>query len=92
MDLLGRESKAPCVSPARISIVSGSPPGGAPLARHPRQHSTLAAVVLKRSRARKRYECQRLLVVEEQALQRNEAECLNEAEVGQGAAIAKPNG
>ncbi len=42
-------------------------------------HSRLAAVVLKWSHARKRYERQGLLV-EEQALERAEAECLNNAE------------
>ena len=44
-----------------------------------REVSTLAAVVLKWSRARKRYERQGLLV-EEQSLDRAEAECLNDAD------------
>jgi hypothetical protein len=54
-------------------------PGDAALARRARKHSTLAAVVVKWSLARRRYERQGLLV-EEQALQRAEAECLNDAE------------
>lgn len=53
--------------------------GDAALTRRARKHSTLVAVVLKWSRARKRYERQGLLV-EEQALQRAETECLNDAE------------
>src|SRR5262249_50106604 len=55
------------------------PPGDASLTRRARKYSNLAAVVLKWSRARKRYERQGLLV-EEEALQRAEAECLNDAE------------
>src|SRR5262249_1180512 len=44
-----------------------------------RKYSALAPVVLKWSRARNQYERQGLLV-EEKALQRAEAECLNDAE------------
>jgi hypothetical protein len=59
------------------------PSGDAVLTRRARKYSTLAAVVLKWSRARKRYERQGLLV-EEQALQRAEAECLSDAEARAG--------
>jgi hypothetical protein len=76
---------APFVSPARTSTTSRSYLGDAALTRRARKYSTLAAVALKWSRARKRHERQGL-PVEEQALQRAEAECLNDAEGGQGAA------
>jgi hypothetical protein len=68
-----------CLSCADLDHLSFLPPGDAALTRRARNYSTLAAVVLKWSRARKRYERQGLLV-EEQALQRAEAECLNDAE------------
>lgn len=55
------------------------PTGNAALARRARKHSALGMVVLKWSRARKRYERQGLLV-EEAALERAEAECLADAE------------
>ena len=51
------------------------PSGDAALTRRAKKHSKLHAVVLKWSRARKRYERQGLLV-EEPALDRAEAECL----------------
>ena len=44
-----------------------------------RRHSTLSAVVLKWSRARNRYERQGLMV-EEQALEKAEEECLADSE------------
>ncbi len=49
--------------------------GNAALTRRARKHSTLCAVVLRWSRARKRYERQGLLV-EREALERAEEECL----------------
>jgi hypothetical protein len=49
--------------------------GDAALTRRARKHSTLSAVVLKWSKARRRYERQGLLV-EEPALKRAETECL----------------
>jgi len=49
--------------------------GDAALTRRARKHSTLSAVVLKWSKARKRYERQGLLV-EESALRQAETECL----------------
>src|SRR5215207_2514147 len=54
--------------------------GNAALTRRAGKYSTLSAVVLQWSRARKRYERQGLLV-EEAALQRAEQECLDDAEV-----------
>jgi hypothetical protein len=54
--------------------------GDAALTRRAKKHSTLSAVVLKWSRARKRYERQGLLV-EEQALEKAEEECLADSEI-----------
>src|SRR5215471_7174393 len=54
--------------------------GDAALTRRAKKHSTLSAVVLKWSRARKRYERQGLLV-EEQGLEKAEDECLADSEV-----------
>jgi hypothetical protein len=56
------------------------PAGDAALTRRSRKYSTLSAVVLRWSRARKRYERQGLLV-EEEALERAEAECLADQDV-----------
>jgi hypothetical protein len=53
--------------------------GNTALTRRARKHSILSAVVLKWSRARKRYERQGLLV-EEPAIERAEAECLADSE------------
>src|SRR5690606_28218852 len=50
------------------------------LTRRARKHSGLSAVVVRFSRARKRYERQGVLV-EERALERAEAECLADADV-----------
>ena len=69
-----------CLTCADLDHLTFVAPGDAALTRRARKYSALAAVVLKWSRARKRYERQGLLV-EEQALQRAEAECLNDAEV-----------
>ncbi|HSR12496.1 MAG TPA: DUF2293 domain-containing protein [Thermodesulfobacteriota bacterium] len=54
--------------------------GDAALTRRARKHSTLSAVVLKWSRARKRYERQGLLV-EKEGLQKAEEECLADSEI-----------
>ena len=54
--------------------------GNAALTRRAGKYSTLSAVVLQWSRARKRYERQGLLV-EEAALQRAEKECLADEEI-----------
>ncbi|HEV8368982.1 MAG TPA: DUF2293 domain-containing protein [Pyrinomonadaceae bacterium] len=56
------------------------PTGDAALTRRSKKYSTLSAVVLKFSRARRRYERQGLLV-EEDALAKAEVECLADSEV-----------
>src|SRR5881409_2485110 len=76
---LAGERGALCLACADLDHLVLLPPGDAALTRRARKHSTLSAVVLKWSRARKRYERQGLLV-EEQALERAEAECLHDAE------------
>jgi len=68
-----------CLSCADMDHLIFLPSGDAALTRRAGKYSTLSAVVLKWSRARKRYERQGLLV-EETALQRAEQECLDDAE------------
>lgn len=70
---------AVCLACADLDHLVFLRPGDAALTRRARKHSTLCAVVLEWSRGRKRYERQGLLV-EEQALQRAEAECLADSE------------
>jgi hypothetical protein len=74
-----RDRLAYCLSCADLDHLVFLPAGDAALTRRARKYSTLAAVVLKWSRARKRYERQGLLV-EEAALERAEAECLADAD------------
>lgn len=74
------ENKAFCLSCADMDHLIFLPSGDAALTRRAGKYSTLSAVVLKWSRARKRYERQGLLV-EESALQRAEQECLDDADV-----------
>lgn len=69
-----------CLSCADLDHLIFLPAGGAALTRRSARYSTLSAVVLKWSRARKHYERQGLLV-EESALQRAEQECLDDADV-----------
>src|SRR6266540_1342213 len=69
-----------CLSCADMDHLIFLPSGDAALTRRAGKYSTLSAVVLKWSRARKRYERQGLLV-EEQALEKAEAECLADSEV-----------
>lgn len=69
-----------CLSCADLDHLVFLPAGDAALTRRSGKYSTLAAVVLKWSRARKRYERQGILV-EESALQRAEQECLADEEV-----------
>jgi len=69
-----------CLTCADLDHLIFLPSGNTALTRRARKHSILSAVVLKWSRARKRYERQGLLV-EEQALERAEAECLDDDEV-----------
>jgi hypothetical protein len=68
-----------CLSCADLDHLVFLLPGHAALTRRARKHSTLSAVVLKWSRARKRYERQGILV-EELGLVRAEAECLADSE------------
>ncbi|RPJ44801.1 MAG: DUF2293 domain-containing protein [Chloroflexi bacterium] len=70
---------AVCLSCADLDHLVFLPPGDAALTRRAHKHSTLTAVVLEWSRARKRYERQGLLV-EEQALAKAEQECLVDSE------------
>ncbi|HUV63978.1 MAG TPA: DUF2293 domain-containing protein [Sedimentisphaerales bacterium] len=64
-----------CLSCADLDHLVFLPSGDAAVTRRARKHSTLSAVVLKWSKARKRYERQGLLV-EEPALRQAEIECL----------------
>ena len=68
-----------CLSCADLDHLVFLPAGDAALTRRARKHSTLSAVVLKWSRARKRYERQGLLV-EEEGLDQAEKECLADSE------------
>jgi hypothetical protein len=76
---LVEDKGALCLSCADLDHLVFLPSGDAALTRRARQHSTLAAVVLKWARARKRYERQGLLV-ESEALERAERECLADTE------------
>jgi hypothetical protein len=76
---LEEEKGALCLSCADLDHLIFLPAGDAALTRRSRKHSTLVAVVLQWSRARKRYERQGLLV-EELALEQAEGECLADAE------------
>jgi hypothetical protein len=73
------EKGALCLSCADLDHLIFLPAGDAALTRRARKHSTLVAVVLRWSRARKRYERQGLLV-EEAALDQAEQECLADAD------------
>lgn len=78
--MLAGEKGALCLSCADLDHLVFLPSGDAALTRRAGKYSTLSAVVLKWSRARKRYERQGLLV-EEAALQLAEQECLADADV-----------
>jgi len=69
-----------CLSCADLDHLIFLPSGDAVLTRRSGKYSTLSAVVLKWSRARKRYERQGLLV-EESALQRAEQECPEDEDI-----------
>jgi hypothetical protein len=69
------EHKVACLSCADLDHLVFLPSGDAALTRRAQKHSKLSAVVLKWSRARKRYERQGLLV-EEEALAQAEHACL----------------
>ncbi len=77
---LAGEREALCLSCADLDHLVFLPAGDAALTRRSKKHSLLWAVVLKWSRARKRYERQGLLI-EEEALVRAETECLEDAEI-----------
>jgi hypothetical protein len=69
-----------CLACADLDELVFLPTGDAALTRRSKKYSTLSAVVLKFSRARRRYERQGLLV-EEDALAQAEAYCLADSEV-----------
>jgi hypothetical protein len=77
--MLAGEKGALCLACADMDHLVFLPSGDAALTRRARKHSTLSAVVLKWSRARKRYERQGLLV-EAQGLEKAEEECLADSE------------
>src|SRR5215510_16464398 len=77
---LVKEKGALCLACADLDHLAFLHSGDAALTRRAKKHSTLSAVVLKWSRARNRYERQGLLV-EEQALEKAEEECLADSEV-----------
>src|SRR5438445_5572436 len=64
-----------CLSCADMDHLVFLPSGDAALTRRARKHSRLSAVVVRFSRARKRYERQGVLV-EETAIEQAEADCL----------------
>jgi hypothetical protein len=76
---LAGERGALCLSCADLDHLEFLPSGDTAVTRRARKLSTLSAVVLKWSRARKRYERQGLLV-EEAALHEAEASCLADEE------------
>jgi hypothetical protein len=76
---LVEDKGALCLSCADLDHLYFLPAGDAALTRRSQKYSKLSAVVLKWSRARKRYERQGLLV-EKEALDRAEQECLADAE------------
>jgi hypothetical protein len=77
---LVRDKGALCLSCADLDHLIFLASGDAALTRRARKHSLLSAVVLKWSRARKRYERQGLLV-EATALELAEDECLADADL-----------
>ena len=77
---LAGEKGALCLACADLDHLAFLPSGDAALTRRARKHSLLSAVVLKWSRARKRYERQGRLV-EERALELAEDECLADADL-----------
>lgn len=72
---LTEDKKALCLSCADMEHLYFLPSGNAALTRRARKYSGLSAIVLKWSKARKRYERQGILV-EEQAVNQAETECL----------------
>jgi hypothetical protein len=79
-DFLTMEGERPlCLVCADLDHLVYLRRGDTALTRRARKHSTLSAVVVRFSRARKRYERQGVLV-EESALERAEQECLADAD------------
>lgn len=76
--LLMEKGKPLCLGCADLDHLVFLPAGNTALTRRARKYSPLAAVVVRFSRARKRYERQGLLVAE-QAIARAEAECAADA-------------
>ncbi len=76
---LDREHRALCLACVDLEHLVFLPSGDAALTRRATKHSTLSAVVVTWSRARKRYERQGVLV-EEAALAQAESECLLDAD------------
>jgi len=77
---LTEQRNALCLSCADLDHLVFLPAGSAALTRRSRKYSTLVAVVVEWSRHRKRYERQGLLV-EQEAVEQAEAECLADEEV-----------
>lgn len=77
---LAGEKGALCLTCADLDHLMFLPPGNAALTRRARKYSTLSAVVLKWSRARKQYE-RRGLLVEQLGLEQAETECLADSEL-----------
>ena len=77
---LQEDKGALCLPCADLDHLLFLPAGDAALTRRSKKYSTLWAVVLQWSRARKRYERQGLLV-EEAALEQAEQECLDDADL-----------
>lgn len=76
--LLMEKGKPLCMACADLNELVFLPAGDTALTRRARKHSSLAAVVVRFNRRRKRYERQGLLVTEE-ALTQAESECLADA-------------
>lgn len=74
------EGRALCLSCGDLDHLEFLPSGDTALTRRAKKYSKLSAVVLRWSRARKRYERKGLLV-EKEALEKAEADCLEDAEV-----------
>jgi hypothetical protein len=83
---LAGDRGALCLTSADLDHLVFLPSGDPALTRRTKKNSRLHAVVLKWARARKRYERQGLLV-EEDALERAETECLADAEIRQAKRI-----
>jgi hypothetical protein len=82
---LRMEARRPlCLSCSDLEHLVFLPRGNTALTRRATRHSTLRAVVVRFSRARKRYERQGVLV-DEAALATAEAECLSDADAREAA-------